>query len=157
MNFILKRRRRRPVYWLMLSLAGLGVIASAQNFGNTKIKKFEAVLENHKQPHETQMKTLLEGAEAEPISGTQVLIRGLKLTMFSETGEVQLIVRSPECIFDTKQRTVSSGGHLEAQSGDGRYYHEGEGFLWQQTNSVLILSNRVQTLIRGELQKTSIQ
>ena len=144
----------RPSLMAALALAGLCFIASAQNFGNTVVKDFAAVLENHKAPHETQMKSLLQGVEAEPQSDGVVLIRGLKLQTFTETGEIQMIVQAPECVFDTAHHTVSSRGHLDAQSGDGRFYFEGEGFLWQQTNSILIISNRVQTVIRDEPKKT---
>ena len=147
-----------------LLLAGLGFIASAENLGNYVITDFSAVLENHKAPYETQMKSLLQGAEAEPQSGGQTLIRSLKLKTFSETGELQMLVQAPECVFATLRDsnsvgavhyTVSSGGHLTAQSGDGRFVFEGEGFLWQQTNNVLIISNRVQTVIQSEPKKAS--
>jgi len=151
-----KARRGRRVGWLLLPLAVLSFITLADNLGNYVITDFSAVLENHKPPYETQVKSLLQGAEAEPQSGGQTLIRGLKLQTFNETGELQMLVRAPQCLFatvrdsNTVHYTVSSAGPFTAQSGDGRYTFEGEGFLWQQTNNVLIISNRVQTVIRAE-------
>ncbi|MFO1488977.1 MAG: hypothetical protein U1F65_10920 [Verrucomicrobiota bacterium] len=127
------------------------------DLGNYVIKNFSAVMENHKAPYETQIKTLLEGDEAEPKSGGQVLIRGLKLQTFSETGEVQMTVKAPECIFNASRKTVHSAGPFEAFTGDGRFSFAGEGFLWQQTNNVLIISNRVQTEIRSESKKASLK
>ena len=171
MKLFLKRGRAKLVYWLMLPLAALsfgslvywamlplatvGFVSSAQNFGNTVVKDFAAVLENHKAPHETQIKSLLQGTEAEPQSGGRVLIRGLKLQTFTDSGDVEMIVLAPQCVFDTARKAVFSDGHLEVLSGDGRLSFEGEGFLWQQTNNVLIISNRVQTLIRGESKTAS--
>ena len=141
----------------LLALVAFAGIVAAQQFGNTVVKDFAAVLENHKAPHETQMKSLLQGAEAEPQPDGQVLIRGLKLQTFTVTGEVEMIVQSPQCIFDTVRHRVYSEAHLEVQSGDGRFTFAGEGFLWQQTNNVLIISNRVQTVIRSEPKKASKQ
>ena len=37
------------------------------------------------------------------------------------------------------------------QTADGKFSIEGEGFLWQQTNSTLLVSNRVHTIIHPEL------
>ena len=50
---------------------------------------------------------------------------------------------------DTVQHAVYSDGRLEAQSGDGRFFFEGQGFLLQQTNSTLTISNRVHTIIKN--------
>ncbi len=140
--------RRRAAPWLALLLAVSGLAASPERFGNTVVKDF-AVPDNFGPPHETQMKSLLQGDEAEPQSGGQILIRGLKLQTFNEAGEIQMVVRAPQCVFDTAQHTVFSNGRLEAQSGDGRFFFEGEGFLLQQTNSTLTISNRVHTLIKN--------
>jgi hypothetical protein len=58
---------------------------------------------------------------------------------------------------DSTQLSVRSAGHFEAKSPDGKYDVEGEGFLWQQTNSVLIISNRVRTTIRGAITNSIFQ
>ena len=151
MSHLILKTRRGFVRWLtvLLAVAGLAAVAADQ-FGNTVVKNFAAVLENHDAPYETQIKSLLEGAEAEPQPGGLILIRGLKWQTFATNGEVQMIVRSPQCVFDTKLRCVRSDGHLEAQSGDGRFYFEGQGFLLQLTNQNLIISNRVINVIRNE-------
>jgi hypothetical protein len=150
MKLFLKTKRRAPVYWLVAALAIFGFGAMAQRMANTLAKGF-SVPEYYDPPHEKQLKSLLQGEEAEPLSGnlSLILIRRLKLQAFAETGETQMVVRAPQCVFDTTQRAVSSTGHLEAVSGDGRFFLEGEGFLFQQTNLNLIISNRVHTVIRG--------
>lgn len=145
-----------PSSLLAALLAIVGFIASAEEFGNMVVKDFPVVLEYHKAPHETQTKLLLHGDEAEPHGGL-VLIRGMTLQLFGETGELQMLVQAPQCTFDTVQHTVSSTGHLEVQSGDGQFLLTGEGFSFQQTNKVLIISNRVQTVLRSEPKKASKQ
>jgi hypothetical protein len=148
MKLFLRTKRGAHVYWLAAALAIFGFGAMAQKMANTVVKDFR-VPEHYDPPHEKQLKSLLQGDEAEPQSGGLILIRHLKLQAFAETGETQMVVRAPECVFDTTQHTVNSAGHLEAVSGDGRFFLEGEGFLFQQTNLNLIISNRVHTVIRN--------
>ena len=149
MDFLLKMHRS-SARWLVILLAVAGLAAIAEEPpGNIAVRNFSAVLENYDAPYETQIKSLLEGTEAEP-HGALILIRGLKWQTFATNGEVQMIVRSPQCIFDAKLRCVHSDGHIEAQSGDGRFYFEGRGFLLQLTNQNLIISNRVINVIRNE-------
>lgn len=100
-------------------------------------------------PHQAQMKSLLEGAKAEPLSGGQILIHSGKLQTFHENGEQELAVEMPLCVFDSVQRTVSTSGPFRARSGDGKLYLEGKGVLCQLTNSSLIVSNRVRTVVQG--------
>jgi hypothetical protein len=146
-----------PRFPVIAALALLSFIALASDkFANTVVKDF-SVPEYYEPPHETKMKSLLQGAEAEPQSGGQILIRKLLLQTFAEAGETQMVVHAPQCTFDSVQRSVRSDGHIEAQSGDGRFFIEGEGFLFQTTNWNLIMSNRVHTVIRSAPKKTAKQ
>ena len=149
-KFFLKVLRGGLVY----GLSAFCFFATAQEFGNTVIKDFSAVLERQKPPFETQVKSLLKGSEAEPHGGL-IFIRDAQLLTFNDAGGLDMTVTAPKCVFDTAQKSVSSSGHLEVQSGDGAFYMSGEGFLWQQTNNVLIISNNMQTIIRSEPQKPS--
>jgi hypothetical protein len=126
--------------------------ASAQPppISNT-MKKFRAPLEYFPPPHELQIKSFLEGAEAEPQPDGLILIRDAKLQTFQEDGTREMTVITPSCVFDTKQQTVNSAGPLQLQTSDDKLLLEGEGFLWRQTNSDLIISNRVHTTVRGPL------
>jgi lipopolysaccharide export system protein LptA len=99
-------------------------------------------------PHETQMKWLLEGAKAQPQPGGRILIGGAKLQTFREN---EMAVEAPECVYDQGQRSISSPGSLHLRTADGKFYLEGEGFLWQQTNSSLFVSNRVHTIVQPDL------
>src|SRR5258707_846327 len=119
-------------------------------------KNFNAV-DYYKPPHDAQMKSLLQGAKAErQPDGHSLLVDELKLQTFREDNERELLMEAPQCIYDEKEHSASSPGRLRAQSGKGELSIEGEGFLWQQINSSLIISNRVHTMIRPGLLETSV-
>ena len=61
-----------------------------------------------------------------------------------------MVVRSANAFTTPGSRSASSPGPLRAQTGDGRFSIEGEGFLWLQTNSSLFISNRVHTVVQPE-------
>jgi lipopolysaccharide transport protein LptA len=102
-------------------------------------------------PQETKLKSLLEGARAQRQPDGRFLITDAKCQTFRENGEGELIVQAPQCLYDAGQRSLSSPGPLHVRTADGKFSIEGEGFLWQQTNSTLLVSNRVHTIIHPEL------
>ena len=133
--------------------AGLGVAMSAgfapdQETTGPEMTDFRAQLENHSPPNEAQVKTLLEGAKAQPRSG-RYWITDARLSTFGTNGTLDMLAEAPQCIYDSATKTVSSTGPLQIQSADRRFLIEGEGFLLQQTNSNLIISSRVHTVVRG--------
>jgi hypothetical protein len=138
----------RTVGCVLLAAGALQLIAAVEKPSSTTIKDF-SVPAYYDPPHEKQMKSLLQGAEAEPQPGGMIWITEVKLQTFSEAGQPQVQVQAPHCIFDPVQHTVSSSGPLTVKSVNGQFYLEGEGFLWQQTNSNLIISNRVRTVIHN--------
>ncbi len=132
----------------MTAVCAMVLTAAAEKPSSSTVKDF-SVPEYYDPPYERQMKSLLQGAEAEPQPGGMIWITEVKLQTFSETGEPQMLVQAPHCLFDSVQRAVSSSGPLSVRSVNGQFYLEGEGFLWQQTNSNLTISNRVRTVIRN--------
>ena len=106
-------------------------------------------------PHEQQVKMKLSGAEALPLPGGLQDVRDLKIETFDVTGKAGVIVRAPQCNYALITGVANSAGHLEMQSGDGKFLVEGEGFLWQQDESLLIISNHVHTVIKGGTLKFS--
>ena len=117
---------------------------------------FKYQIENYPPPNEAQIKTLLEGARAKAQSAGMILITEAKLKTFSTNGTLEMLAQTPKCTLDSVQKTVSSSGPLQIETTDGRFLLEGEGFLLQQTNSQLIISNRVHTVLRSEPGKTLI-
>jgi hypothetical protein len=126
----------------------------AQQVSGMEAMDFKVQLENQKPPNESQIKTLLEGTKAEPLSDGKILLTEAKLKSFGTNGVLEMIARSPSCVFDSVQRTISSTGALQVQNGDGRFTLDGEGFWLQQTNAHLIVSNRVHTVIINAPGKT---
>lgn len=110
-------------------------------------------IEYFEPPQQQQMKSRLSGAEAQPQAGGLLVIKQLKLETFDASGKPEMIVNAPECVYDTFQHTASSAGHLEAQSGDGRYRVEGDGFLWRQNDSFLTISNHAYSVIKTSVGK----
>src|SRR4051812_1789883 len=104
-------------------------------------------MEYYDAPNQMQLRSRLSGLEALPMTGGLLIVRGLKLEMFTTNGESQVVVRAPECIYNTLKHTANSSGRLLLQNGDGKIRVEGNGFLWQQDNSFLTISNTVRTTV----------
>ena len=136
------------VFASMLACVWLAVRAQAQPSIGTATDFSTA--EYFDPPHENQVKLLITGAEAQLQSGGRYLVRKLKLETFRETGQREITVEAPECLFDSTRRLASSSGHLQVETGDGRFRVEGEGFLCDLRSDQpnLTISNRVRTVIR---------
>jgi len=107
--------------------------------------------EPYEAPNLTHMKSMLEGASAQPQPDGRYQVFQAKYQTFSLNGERELIVEAPQCFFDQVQRTVSSSGPLHMQVANGKFSIEGEGFLYRVTNSTLVVSNRVHTILQPDL------
>jgi len=106
-------------------------------------------------PHEQQVKMKLSGAEALPLPGGLLDVRELRVETFGLDGKTQVVVRAPQCNYSPFDGVANSAGHIELQSGDGKFQVEGEGFLWRQNASSLTISNRVRTVIAVPLMTTN--
>jgi hypothetical protein len=126
-------------------------IASAQNPGSGSIKKFKAPLEYCDPPFELQVKSYLEGAEAEPQGDGMILLRNAKLQTFQTNGALEMTITAPQCFFNMKDQTVNSAGPFQMRTSDDALLQEGVGFFWQKTNSEFIISNSVQTTVKGHM------
>jgi len=140
--------------WAMWLGLACGYAAGPDNPGFVT-KGFQAsgfkVAEHYGPPHENQIKSLLEGGKATPLSsGKTLLSDGVTMQNLTESNTLQLVIKAPECLYDSAGQTASSAGPLRVETPDGKFLIEGEGFLWQQTNSSLFISNRVHTLIKSE-------
>lgn len=145
-----------PLLWILFASTSPG-----QTFGGKAtikpIKGFKAA-EPYGSPHETQIKSLLEGGKAfQQPGGKTLLSEGVTLRTYSETNTLQRVITCVECIYDPSTREVSSAGPIQMQTADGKFSIEGTGFLWQPTNSSLVISNQVHTLIQSSgLQSSNV-
>lgn len=136
----------------LLLAVGFSIFSSAplnaQQVTGMQASSFRVQLETYPPPNETQIKTSLEGSKAEPQSGGKVLLFEPNLKYFTTNGAVEVNARSSNCVFDTMSRTVSSTNILKVEMANGKFYTEGRGFFLQKTNSSILLSNEVHTIIR---------
>ena len=79
-----------------------------------------------------------------------------KLSTFSIYGTLEMWAQTPQCIFDSAEKTVNSDQRLRVWTADGMFT-EGQGFFLQPTNSILIISNHVRTTIRGAWTNSFLQ
>src|SRR5436190_21371318 len=124
------------------------LVAHGQRVVEGKNLKFPEYFEP---PHETQLKSLLEGARVQPQASGFYLITEAKLQTYREDGVPEMVVTAPQCLYDSGPHWISSAGPLRVQTAAGSFSIEGEGFLYRQTNSDLFISNRVHTIVHPEL------
>ncbi len=98
-------------------------------------------------PHEQQVKMKLSGKEALPLPGGLLDVKHLQIETFTVDGKPEMIARAPQCNYAPLDGMATSNGRLEMQTTDGKCRVNGEGFLWRQNDSLLIISNRVHTVI----------
>ncbi|HEY1790132.1 MAG TPA: hypothetical protein VGJ73_18440 [Verrucomicrobiae bacterium] len=98
-------------------------------------------------PHQQDIKRLFSGAEAQPLAGGLLLVKKVKIEMFDLNGKLQLVAEAPECIYDPVNVVANSPGEVHLRTGDGELQIDGEGFIWQQNESVFTISNQVETVI----------
>lgn len=100
-------------------------------------------------------KALLHGQEAEYLKNP-IPVRRVTIETYLESGQTNLQATAETCVADRAQRVAYSPDPVRFQVGDGRFSLTGVGFHWNQTNSVLIISNSVKSLIRGDLMQIDI-
>jgi lipopolysaccharide export system protein LptA len=140
----------RRVWLCALALALLGAGLKLAAPPSRAQAGFGGVFNNFQIPETDNLgrKSVLKGASGARISPTQLRLTGVILELFRSTGELELQVKAPECIYDTSAKIASSTGALSVETADGRFSIQGTGFRWQQSDSRLIISNQVETVIR---------
>lgn len=98
-------------------------------------------------PNQARMQYILTGAEGRPQTSNTFVLTKVKLQTFRASGEREMIVEAPECVFEEKAKAARSEGKLSLQSGDGKLSVEGEGFNCQMAGKILIISNNVRAVI----------
>jgi hypothetical protein len=102
-------------------------------------------------PNHTQLRTLIQGAVAEPAGPGVIRLKQVRVERFLEDGRRELLIESPECYYHLEVQELTSASPVTARSGDDRYRLAGVGFrfVYRGTNSTLTLSNQVRTTIVG--------
>lgn len=88
------------------------------------------------------------GADTRP-DGT-VSLATARVEQYDAKGRTNanIIVLATNCAVDLRQSRVWSADGLRVMTADSQLTLEGVGFTWSQTNSELVVSNRIRTLVR---------
>ena len=127
-----------PVAVGLVLVAAHAVALEANNFSTS---------EYFPPPHYTNLQYKLTAAQGRSLPGDQQLLSKVTLQTFKMTGEAELVIDVPECVYDPASRTVDSPGPLIVQSGDGRFRITGDGFSYRQGESRVVISNRVHATV----------
>ena len=125
--------------------------AKAQQPGTASVSNFNAFPDWYEPPHGSQAKSQIQGSHAEPLPGRRYDVKAARLTTFKQDGSREVLIAAPECIYDEGSRSAGSGGPVQMHTADGKFQIQGEGFLWQQTNYSVFISNEVHTIIQADL------
>jgi hypothetical protein len=146
----------------LLTAAWCGAIAYGQSF--TKVggpgRDFKVPEYYPTSNGVRQLKILISGREAEPVSNSMniVRIKDTTLTNYTPDGRLDWTAYSPECTVNVNTREVRGTTNMVFRTADEKLFLSGIGFLWQHSNSVLILSNQVSTWIdKKALTNSSLQ
>ncbi len=99
-----------------------------------------------------ELKAIFTGLNAKQITGSKVLITefGMKTFRDGDTNKIELIAQAPECLFDRSTAVATSAGTIKAYTLTTNLFIQGEGFYCQQSNAFLVISNKVETVIRKD-------
>src|SRR5215831_5966150 len=109
---------------LLLILVAIIFVADrihAQQIAGLKGTHFSVSPEFYPPPHQGQMKSLLQGDEAQPQPDGSIVVKGAKLQTFREDGQRELLVETPQCVYRQVNRSVSSPESLRVEGADGKF------------------------------------
>jgi lipopolysaccharide export system protein LptA len=127
-----------------------GVMFSQQP-GTVVVSNFSVFPEFYAPPYAAQAKSRFQATSARPLPAGRYLAIQPRLNTFLQDGQQQVLIEAPQCFYDSVARSANSASRLQMRTADGKFLIEGEGFLWQQTNSSLVISNDVHTTVQPEL------
>ena len=104
-------------------------------------------------PNSEQIRVRTSGAEGTQV-GEQYLVTQFKLEWFAPDGHLVWVATAPQCLLDQATLVASSPSHLTLQTGDGKMRLDGDGFLWQQKESSLTISNHLVQVSDSALART---
>jgi lipopolysaccharide export system protein LptA len=133
--------------WLVL-LSGIVMVSAlslkAQRVSEVKGFKFA---EPYPAPNQTQIKTMIEGARARPLTNGLTEVFEARAQTFRTNGQAEMKITTPECVHDKESNEIRSPSTLRVETGNQKFLIEGEGFLFQGANSMLFISNRVHSVV----------
>lgn len=108
-----------------------------------------------------QLRTLLTGSGAEQKGAGIYLISDVKIQLFNDENppRPRLSIEAPECEFESQRKVAYSQGPISVSGTEEGFSITGIGFRWDQANSSLTISNKVQTVIvrQGEANNAQVR
>jgi len=131
---------------MVLALAGIGLqAASPAPAGSGRVSGgFKAPVFDEK----GELRTQFEGEGFRPLKDGRFLITKFQLKTFRAQRQPEMTAVAEECFFRQADHSASSPGHLKVTQADGKLELEGVGFEWRQKSGQLVLSNRVEAVLR---------
>ena len=80
----------------------------------------------------------------------------MKIEKFGLDGKLVVMAEAPRCLYAPLDGVASSTGHMSLQTGNGKFHLEGDGFMWQQSERSLNISNNVHTVIKISITNLTI-
>ncbi len=99
-------------------------------------------------PNDLKVKMELEGDSATPLPGGNLDISNLTIQTYRLDGGTDALIQAPDCIYAPYDGLAYSSGPIQMKTADNRLYVTGRGFLWQQADNSLTISNQVYTLVK---------
>jgi hypothetical protein len=95
-----------------------------------------------------RLKTLVTGTEARLVTNGVFAVSEVLIQSFGKDGtSVLWTATSPACVVSLAAKEARGHTNVYFRTADERLFQSGVGFLWQQTNSLLIFSNQAFTWI----------
>ena len=140
---------------ILAAATGIPALRAQTRPGLGTVSNFKMPLAYHDGVSQTKTKSVLTGATAQPRPDGIYFITGLRIETHRLSGETDMVVTAPECTFDQRNRVASSPGRFKVETTDGRFSIQGQGFEWRQGDARLVISNKVETLLRLDMLKTT--
>ena len=88
---------------------------------------------------------MVTGSEGRFLSNNIVFVSEPRIESFRQDGSLEWVATALDAFVNMTARTASGTNVICFRTADTNLYLSGRGFLWQQTNRVLILSNQTYT------------
>jgi hypothetical protein len=89
-----------------------------------------------------RIRSVLTGSEGELLTNGMIFLVHPRIETYREDGALEWVATSLDATVSREARIAVGTNLVSFRSGDTNFYVAGRGFLWQQSNSVLIVSNQ---------------
>ena len=103
-----------------------------------------------------KLRAVLTGSEAQSISNGYFFLRQPRIENYRPDGSLDWVAIADDAVVSMFTHSASGTNHLVFQTADTNVVVTARGFLWQQTEGVLILSNQTTWIDRARFTNAQI-